>query len=54
MVAEDANPFPGMLGEKGTKVSGPHGVQDLCSKAAPGKTGIFAQFSWGHGWETHL
>lgn len=49
MVAEDANPFPVMLGAEGTKVGAPHTAQDLLPQ---GKAGSFAQFSWGQGWET--
>lgn len=41
MVAEDSNPFPGMLGAKGTKMSMPH----RAPKLSQGKAGSFAQFS---------
>lgn len=36
VVAEDANPFLGMPGAKGTKVGAPHGVQDLQHQGFPG------------------
>lgn len=47
-VAEDANPFPRLPGEKGTRVGVPW-IPAGCRTW--GRAGVFALCCWGSGWE---